>query len=239
MKKAIKRFFLKILLLLIVLGIIGTLSGILINSRVVSTTEDNILYVVRDDVEIKQFARKSLKNLKADCALVLGCGIVDQNTPSDMLKDRLDVGIELYRQGIVPKLLLSGDNGQEHYNEIHVMFQYAKDEGVPAEDIFCDHAGFSTYDSMYRAGSIFECDKVIVVTQQYHQHRAIYIGEKLGIEVYGVASDQRKYFGQTYRDAREVLARIKDCFKALLRSKPTYGGEAIPISGSGIYSHDE
>lgn len=239
MKKAIKRFFLKVLLFFIVVGMLAVLGGILINSRVVSTTEENILYVCRDDVEIKQFARQTLKNLDADCALVLGCGIVDEKTPSDMLKDRLDVGIELYRQGIVPKLLLSGDNGQEHYNEIHVMFNYAKDAGVPAEDIFCDHAGFSTYDSMYRAGSIFECETVIVVTQEYHQYRAIYIGEKLGLDAYGVASDQRRYFGQTYRDAREILARIKDCFKALMRSKPTYGGDAIPISGSGIYSHDE
>ena len=232
MKQTIRRFFLKVLLLFIVIGMLAVLGGILINSRVVSTTEENILYICRDDVEIKQFARESLKELGADCALVLGCGIVDENTPSDMLKDRLDVGIE-------PKVILSGDNGQEHYNEIHVMFNYAKDAGIPAEDIFCDHAGFSTYDSMYRAGSIFECETVIVVTQEYHQHRAIYIGEKLGLETYGVASDQRRYFGQSYRDAREILARIKDCFKALLRSKPTYGGEAIPISGSGIYSHDE
>ena len=123
MKKVIKRFFLKVLLFFIVVGMLAVLGGILINSRVVGTTEENILYVCRDDAEIKQFARENLKDLGADCALVLGCGIVDENTPSDMLKDRLDVGIELYNQGIVPKLLLSGDNGQEHYNEIHVMFR--------------------------------------------------------------------------------------------------------------------
>lgn len=239
MKQAIRRFFLKVLLLIIVLGMLGVMTGILINNRVISKSEDKISYMVTGDVEIKQFAQNNLKNFGADCALVLGCGIVDENTPSDMLKDRLDVGIELYRQGIVPKLLLSGDNGQEHYNEIHVMLQYAKEAGVPEADIFCDHAGFSTYDSMYRAGSIFECEKVIVVTQKYHEYRALYIGDKLGLDVTGVSSDQRKYFGQTYRDVREVLARIKDFGKVFLRSKPTYGGEAIPISGSGIYSHGE
>lgn len=239
MKQAIRRFFLKVLLFIIVLGMVASMAGILINSRVVSTTEDKISYMVTGDVEIKQFAVNNLKNIGADCALVLGCGIVDENTPSDMLKDRLDVGIELYRQGIVPKILLSGDNGQEHYNEIHVMLQYVKEEGVPEEDIFCDHAGFSTYDSMYRAKSIFECEKVIVVTQKYHQYRALYIGQKLGLDVTGVSADQREYFGQAYRDAREVLARIKDFGKAFLRSRPAYGGEAIPISGSGIYSHGE
>ena len=239
MKYVLKRIFLKFLLFLILVATVATLGGYLINGRVISTTENDILYVMQGKSEIKQLAVKALKDLDADCALVLGCGIVDENTPSDMLKDRLDAGIELYRQGIVPKLLLSGDNGQEHYNEIHVMFNYAKDAGIPAEDIFCDHAGFSTYDSMHRAGSIFGCSKVIVVTQQYHQYRAIFIGEKLGLEAYGVASNQRSYFGQTYRDAREVLARIKDSFKVLLRCKPTYGGEAIPISGSGIFSHDE
>ena len=239
MKQAIRRFFLKVLLLIIVLGMLGVMTGILINNRVISKSEDKISYMVTGDVEIKQFAQNNLKNFGADCALVLGCGIVDENTPSDMLKDRLDVGIELYRQGIVPKLLLSGDNGQEHYNEIHVMLQYAKEAGVPEADIFCDHAGFSTYDSMYRAGSIFECEKVIVVTQKYHEYRALYIGDKLGLDVTGVSSDQRKYFGQTYRDVWEVLDRIKDFGKVFLRSKPTYGGEAIPISGSGIYSHGE
>lgn len=239
MRYKLRQFFLKFLLFVIIVTAAAVIGGYLINGRVISTTEDNILYVMQDEDEIKQLAVQKLKELDADCALVLGCGIVDENTPSDMLKDRLDAGIALYHQGVVPKLLLGGDNGQEHYNEIHVMFNYAKEAGVPAEDIFCDHAGFSTYDSMHRAGSIFGCSRIIVVTQKYHQYRAIFIGEKLGMEVYGVASDQRKYFGQTYRDGREVLARIKDLFKVMLRCKPTYGGEAIPISGSGIYSHDE
>lgn len=239
MKQTVKRFFLKLLLFIIVLAMLASLMGVLINNRVINKTEDKISYMVTGDVKIKQFAVKNLKKFDADCALVLGCGIVDENTPSDMLKDRLDVGIALYKQDVVPKILLSGDNGQEHYDEIHVMLQYVRDEGVPEEDIFCDHAGFSTYDSMHRAGSVFECEKVIVVTQKYHEYRALYIGDKLGLEVIGVSADQRKYFGQSYRDAREVLARIKDFGKAFVRSKPKYGGEAIPISGSGIYSHGE
>ena len=235
----VKRFLLKMLLAVIVLAMIGGLSCILINSRVVRTTEDKIAYTVRGEVEIKSFAVDNLKNLDADCIMVLGCGIEDEETPSPMLKDRLDVGIELYKQGVAPKLLLTGDNGTQAHNEIHVMLKYVKEAGVPEEDIFCDHAGFSTYESMYRAGSIFNAEKVIVVTQSYHQYRALYIGDKLGLEVMGVASDQQTYFGQSFRESREILARIKDFFKAMLRSKPTYGGDVIPINGSGISSHGE
>ena len=235
----IKRFFLKMLLAIIVIAMIASLACILINSRVVRTTEDKIAYTVRGEVEIKSFAVDNLKNFDADCIMVLGCGIEDEETPSSMLKDRLDVGIELYKQGAAPKILLTGDNGTEQHNEIHVMLKYTKEAGVPEKDIFCDHAGFSTYESMYRAGSIFNAERVIVVTQTYHQYRALYIGDKLGLEVMGVASDQQTYFGQSFRESREILARIKDFFKSILRSKPTYGGEVIPISGSGISSHGE
>lgn len=235
----IKRFLLRLLLIIIVLAMIGGLGCILINSRVVRTTEDKIIYTVMGDVEIKSFAVENLKNFNADCIMVLGCGIEDEETPSPMLRDRLDVGIELYRQGAAPKILLTGDNGTKQHNEIHVMLKYTQEAGVPEKDIFCDHAGFSTYDSMYRAGSIFDAKRVIVVTQTYHQYRALYIGDKLGLEVMGVASDQETYFGQSFRESREILARIKDFFKSMLRSRPTYGGDVIPISGSGISSHGE
>lgn len=119
------------------------------------------------------------------------------------------------------------------------MLKYTKDAGVCEEDIFCDHAGFSTYDSMYRAADIFKVEKAIVVTQKYHEYRALYIAKKLGIQVCGASSDQEKYLGQTYRELREILARNKDFVKANIRAKATYGGDAIPISGSGIVSHGE
>ena len=125
------------------------------------------------------------------------------------------------------------------HNEIHVMLNYVKKAGVPEADIFCDHAGFSTYDSMYRAKSIFEVDSLIVVTQTYHEYRALYIAEKLGLEAKGIASDQEKYAGQPIRELREVLARIKDWGKCLVKPESTLGGEEIPISGSGVSSHGE
>lgn len=177
-------------------------------------------------------------DLNADCILVLGAGLRPDGSPNLMLRDRLDQGLSLYFAGAAPKLLLSGDNGQEQYDEVNAMKQYVLDAGVPAEDIFLDHAGFSTYESMYRARDIFEVKRVIVVTQEYHQYRAVYAARKLGMEVYGVSAAKIAYAGQDYREFREVLARTKDFLKLMVKPKPTYLGEAIPISGSGLLSHD-
>lgn len=237
--KGVKRFIFRVFLVLMILGILTVLTVLCVSNSVKNKTRDDIACIVTGEVEINPVSQETLQDFDADCILVLGAGIKDENTPSEMLRDRLDVGIELYKKGIAPKILLSGDNGQQEHNEIHVMLNYVKDAGVPEKDIFCDHAGFSTYDSMYRAGSIFGAERVVVVTQQYHEYRALYIGKKLGLDVTGVASDQRGYFGDTYRELREMLARFKDVFKSTFRSKPALGGEAIPISGSGVVSHGE
>jgi len=181
---------------------------------------------------------KAAADLKADCILVLGAGLRPDGSPNLMLRDRLDKGLALYFAGAAPKLLLSGDNGQEQYDEVNAMKQYVLDAGVPAEDIFLDHAGFSTYESMYRARDIFKAEQVIVITQKYHQYRAIYAARKLGVEAYGVSAVQKAYVGQSYREIREILARTKDFLKLVVQPEPTYLGEAIPISGSGLLSHD-
>ncbi len=183
-------------------------------------------------------AEEEASKLDADCILVLGAGLKPDGTPNYMLRDRLDKGIELYKEGVAPKLLLSGDNGQERYDEVNAMKDYALKAGVPSEDIFMDHAGFSTYESMYRARDIFQVKRAIVITQEYHQYRALYTARGLGVEAYGVAAEPRAYAGQTYRDVREILARDKDFLKMLIKPKPTYLGETIPISGSGLASHD-
>lgn len=239
LKSKIRIFFLRILLLVVAICFAAVMGVYLTNYKVVNDTKDDVEVIITGDVSINTANAERMKEFGADCILILGAGIKDENTPSPMLKDRLDAGIEMYKEGVAPKLLLSGDNGQVDYNEIHVMLNYAKKAGVPDQDIFCDHAGFSTYDSMYRAGSIFKAKKVIVVTQKYHLYRALYIGKELGLEVLGVGSDQAKYVGQTYRDVREYLARTKDFFKAAIKSDPTMKGDTIPISGSGIQSHGE
>ena len=167
--QGIKRFFLRIVLVLLIIGILAVLTVFCVSNSVKRSTAENIACIVTGEVSLSQVTQQQLADFDADCILVLGAGIKDKETPSPMLKDRLDVGIELYNLGIAPKLLLSGDNGQVEHNEIHVMLNYVKEAGVPSEDIFCDHAGFSTYDSMYRAGGIFGAERVIVVTQEYHQ----------------------------------------------------------------------
>lgn len=176
----------------------------------------------------------ALENI--DCILILGCGIRN-NSPSPLLQDRLLRGIELYQAGISDRLLMTGDHGHKTYDEVNVMRTYAEESGIPTEHIFMDHAGFSTYESMYRARDIFCAKKIIIVTQRYHLSRAIYIARSLGLEAYGVASDYQTFAGQEIRNIREALARTKDFLYVLFKPQPTYLGERIPISGNGLDTH--
>ncbi|MDR1628859.1 MAG: YdcF family protein [Oscillospiraceae bacterium] len=174
----------------------------------------------------------------ADCILVLGAWVMSEGVPSHMLEDRILKGIELYDLGASDRILMSGDNGQKNYDEVNTMKDYAIKKGVPKDVIFLDHAGFSTYESMYRAKEIFGVKKLIVVTQEYHLYRAIYIARRLGLEVYGVNSDLRDYQTAAYDNVREFLARCKDFAFCVLKPKPTYLGEPIPIAGSASLTDD-
>lgn len=173
-----------------------------------------------------------------DCIVILGAGIWGDK-PSPMLEDRLLEGIKLYESGVASKIIMSGDHGRKEYDEVNIMKDFAIASGVPSEDIFMDHAGFATYDSIYRAAHIFEAKKIIIVTQDYHLHRALHIANSLGIEAYGVPSNPRKYGGQFIRDIREILARDKDFVKCLFKPEPTYLGESIPVSGDGNITNDK
>lgn len=172
-----------------------------------------------------------------DCIIVLGAGIWD-GEPSPMLEDRLLQGIELYQMGVAPKIIMSGDHGSVDHDEVGVMKRYAINWGVPSEDIFMDHAGFSTYDTMYRARDVFQAQKVVIVTQEYHLYRAVYIANQLGLEAYGVNSNPRPYSGQIFREIREILARDKDYFMCIFKPYPMYLGDPIPISGNGDATND-
>lgn len=167
-----------------------------------------------------------------DCVLILGAGVRDGN-PTPMLRDRLITGISLYKSGAAPKIIMSGDHGREDYDEVNVMKSYAVENGVPDGDVFMDHAGFSTYDSVYRAKAVFEADSIIIVTQKYHLYRALYIAERLGVNAVGVSADLDDYSGQLKRDLREIAARDKDFFSCLFKPEPKYLGEKIPVSGDG------
>ncbi len=212
----------KVLIILLAVENFFLLAVLCINGYVVLSTQKKIL-------SVDQAAQ--LENV--ECVLVLGCGVRPDGTPSAMLADRLQQAIILYNAGAAPKLLMSGDHGQESYDEVNTMRQYALDADVPSADIFMDHAGFSTYESIYRARDIFGAGKIIIVTQKYHLHRALHIAKALGVEAYGVSADLRSYSGQFYRDARELLARNKDFVTSIIQPKPTYLGETIPVWGDG------
>ena len=172
-----------------------------------------------------------------DCIIILGAGVWGDK-PSPILEDRLLEGIKLYQNNVSDKIIMSGDHGRESYDEVNIMKNYAIERGVKSEDIFMDHAGFSTYESIYRARDIFKAKKIVIVTQKYHLYRALYIAKQLDLEAYGVGADPRQYVGATYREIREILARDKDFIKCIFKPEPTYLGETIPVSGNGDVTND-
>ena len=223
-----KKILRRIILVMLCLALLGSIAVLGINGHVKASTKNQIL---------SPEAAAELADI--DCILVLGCYVHDSGRPSDMLADRLRRGIELYQSGAAPKLLMSGDHGQKDYNEVKAMKLEAMEEGIPSEDIFMDHAGFSTYESIFRARDVFDADRIIIVTQEYHLYRALYVANALGVEAYGVTADYHTYVGQVNREVREILARNKDFATSILKPDPTYLGEMIPVNGNGNLTNDE
>lgn len=217
----------KVTMILAIIVVILALIILTINLYVKETTKKQI---------INNSDYTKLENI--DCIIVLGAGIWGDK-PSPMLEDRLLEGINLYNNNVSNKIIMSGDHGREEYDEVNIMKNYAIEKGVPSENIFMDHAGFSTYESIYRAKEIFKAKKVVIVTQKYHLYRALYIANQLGLEAYGIGSDPRKYVGATYRELREILARDKDFIKCIFKPEPTYLGETIPVSSNGNATNDK
>jgi vancomycin permeability regulator SanA len=215
-----------LLLIFAVLVVLAVIVVAIINLHVKAKTSDRV-YVV-----------STVPRDNYDAALVLGCGVYNNEYPSPLLRERLDAAVELFHEGVVNKLIMSGDHGQDNYNEVAVMKQYAIDEGVPSEAIFMDHAGFSTYESVFRARDIFMADSVLIVSQEYHVYRALYVAEALGLEAYAVSADKTRLSGQTARDLREILARNKDFIFSIIKPEPTYLGEPISLDQSGDITND-
>ena len=207
---------------IMIIGIIILMIAIFsLNIYVVNSTKNEIV------------KEENVSNIEGvDCILILGAGIWGDK-PSPMLEERLKEGITLYKKGTTKKIIMSGDHSREDYDEVKIMKEYAESEGVPSEDIFMDHAGFSSYDSVYRAKEIFGVQKMIIVTQKYHLYRSLYIAKKLGIEAYGIESNLRTYPGQVFREIREILARDKDYFKCIMKPEASIMGEKISLDGSG------
>ena len=227
MERSRKNFLKKVILSLCCLCILGL----------------GVVYGISDYMERHTVGRilssGEAQKLDADCILVLGCRVHEDGSPSLMLADRLEKGIELYESGASARLLMSGDHGRSEYDEVNTMKAFAVEQGVPSEAVFMDHAGFSTYDSIYRAKDVFQAEKIIVVSQEYHLSRALYIAERLGLDAYGVAAADISYQGATYRSLREAAARGKDFLLALVQPQPKFLGEAVPVSGNGDLTNDK
>ncbi|MCI8868852.1 MAG: DUF218 domain-containing protein [Anaerotignum sp.] len=227
MERSRKNFLKKVILSLCCLCILGL----------------GVVYGISDYMERHTVGRilssGEAQKLDADCILVLGCRVHEDGSPSLMLADRLEKGIELYESGASARLLMSGDHGRSEYDEVNTMKAFAVEQGVPSEAVFMDHAGFSTYDSIYRAKDVFQAEKIIVVSQEYHLSRALYIAERLGLDAYGVAAADISYQGATYRSLREAAARGKDFLLAWVQPQPKFLGEAVPVSGNGDLTNDK
>lgn len=221
-----RRFRLVIRLAAILLGAVLISAG-LINIMMTATGSPKIFKSV-DSIDFEG----------ADCILVLGAGVREDGTPSHMLEDRLKTAIAIYNSGLCKTLLMSGDHGQAEYDEVNCMKKYALENGIPADSIFLDHAGFSTYDSIYRAREVFGAGKVIIVSQRYHLYRSLYLAQSLGLEAIGVDAELRTYVGQAWRDTREVAARVKDYFYGIFKPKPTYLGDRIDLKGNAQVTWD-
>lgn len=191
-----------------------------LNLIVVLTTQQRIL------------TTEEAADLNADCVLVLGCSVRPDGQLSAMLEDRVLTGIDLFDNGAGKKLLMSGDHGQAEYDEVNHMKDYATQKGVDEKYILMDHAGFSTYESMFRAREVFKVKKLIISTQGFHLNRAIYNARRLGLDAYGVKADRRGYATIIYSRLREIAARCKDFIWCIYKPAPTYLGDAIPINSS-------
>ncbi|MCH5190621.1 MAG: YdcF family protein [Oscillospiraceae bacterium] len=223
-KPKFKKIFKRTVCILLAVCLLGAVAVTAVNAYVMSYASDYILDM--DEVGDYGF----------DCVMVLGAGLWD-GEPSPMLKERLNFGLQVYDTGCTDRMLMSGDHGQADYDEVNTMKAYAADHGVPPDNVFMDHAGFSTYESMYRARDVFDVEKMVIVTQSYHLYRAVYDARKLGIDAYGVKAEKLKY--SLMNDVREAAARTKDFIWCIAKPEPTYLGEEIPISASGSLTDDK
>lgn len=225
LRKLLKIKALKVVIIAVLcIGLLGGAAVVGINAYMISYVSDYIL------------TEEDLENQNFDCVMILGAGLWDGD-PSPMLQERLDFGLIAYETGCTEKMLMSGDHGRKEYDEVNRMKDVAIENGVLADNVFMDHAGFSTYESMYRARDVFQVEKMVIVTQKYHLYRAVYDARKLGIDAYGFAADRLNY--PFYNDVREALARTKDFFYCIIQPKPTYLGDPISIHANGSLTDDK
>lgn len=224
-RKGLKALFLAVL----AVGLACVLSVLAINCYMIACTKD---FIFHDASQVP--SRR--------CAMILGARVYQSGALSQVVRDRAESAIELYRRGLVDKVLISGDHGQVSYDEVNAIKNYIKTtHHIPDQDLFMDHAGFSTYESMYRGRDVFLVEDVAIVSQAFHLPRAVYIARKLGLDGVGYAATEIQPFSRETRlgwHLRESLARVKSFFLVAFGVQPTYLGESIPITGDGRASWD-
>ena len=223
MKKIFKRLIILALVMVIALGIFV----FVINYKVVKYARRYML------------SENAVDKYNYDAAVVLGASVKKDKTPSLMLQDRLDKAVVLYTSGVVKRVIMTGDHIDDYYNEVNPMKDYAVGKGIDSNNIFLDHYGISTYDSMYRMKEVFSTEKPLIITQDYHLYRAIYIARKLGMDAYGISSNEREYTMQFYYDFRELLARVKDYFKVMKKPTSKYKSSKISLATDGDLTNEK
>ena len=239
----------KIIILILVIILLIIASILSVSQHVKTLEEDNIIGRYTESSTSESYTMyERARDFRPNVIIVPGAAILSDKTPSPMLKARLDVAADLYEQKVAQRILLTGDsdNSQEFYDEISSMLSYIKGKGIPDEAIFCDHKGYSTFESMVRAKQVFGIKRAIVVSQTFHLPRAIYIGQKMDIKTRGIASDQvgpRDVSSSHFKDRkfkimlRETLARNKDFFLLKFKKIPQFRDEKIDIEGDGTMTH--
>jgi len=178
------------------------------------------------------FQTFSVEDVAADrVAIVFGAGLRRDGSPTAVLRDRVQTAVQLYREGKVVKLLMSGDNRFDDYNEPEAMRQYARSLGVPDEAIVLDYAGRRTYDTCYRARHIFGVESAILVTQKFHLSRALFTCNALGVKAVGVVADNYYYLKRSrlYWNIREQFATMTAFWDVYFKKPLPVLGEPEPI----------
>ncbi|HPA71827.1 MAG TPA: ElyC/SanA/YdcF family protein [Spirochaetota bacterium] len=175
---------------------------------------------------------------RATVLLVPGAAVWRGGRLSHVLEDRAVTALNLYRKGAAGKILVSGDHGTRRYDEVNALKKYFLERGVRPADLFLDHAGFDTYSTMSRAAKVFAVRDALVVTQEFHLHRAVYLARKAGLDVRGVPADRRTYVNAAAYRFREYLARVKAVANVLTGREPRFLGRVIPVTGDGRASWD-
>jgi len=174
----------------------------------------------------------TVENVPAErVAIVFGAGLLRDGSAGPVLRDRVETAVQLYQQGKVQKLLMSGDNRFVNYNEPEAMRQYALDLGVPDEDIVLDYAGRRTYDTCYRANAIFQVDSAILVTQNFHLPRALFLCNSFGVQSTGVEANNTYFrkISRLYWNTRELFATVQSVWDVRVSKPLPVLGDPEPI----------